>query len=176
MEKELEFYSLFSAQKSKEAVLKSNFSSDFFDVFGDNVNFEIPVKTKIVLGKTMYDKIDFNDGINFVISEQFLKILTKNKLTGWKTYPVEIKNTDKKYYGFQIIGKSGPLKEKKQKGFHIGYEFDKTSWDGNDFFTPEKTHLRFLSEKAKEVLKCKKLTNIEIENIKTIENYSFGEE
>ncbi|GGG46767.1 hypothetical protein [Bizionia arctica] len=176
MEKELEFYSLFSAQKSKEAVLKSNFSSDFFDVFSDKVNFEIPVLTEIVLGKTMYDKIDFNDGINFVISEQFLKILTENKLTGWKTYPVIIKNTDKNYYGFQIIGKSGPLKEKKQKGFHIGYEFNKTSWDGNDFFTPEKTHLRFLSERAKEVLNCEKLTNIEIENIKTIENYSFGEE
>src|SRR5690606_29087516 len=119
---------IFSAQKSKEAVLKSNFSSDFFNVFLNKTDFDIPVKTQIVLGKTMYDKIDFNDGINFVISDHFLKVLSESKLTGWKTYPVEIKNTDKKYYGFQIIGKSGPLKEKK-KGFHIGYEFDKSSWD-----------------------------------------------
>ncbi len=176
MEKEIEFYSLFSAQKSKEAVLKSNFSSDFYDVFLDKVDFEIPVKTKIVLGKTLYDKIDFNDGINFVISQKFLKILTENKLTGWKTYPVEIINTDEKYYGFQIIGKSGPLIKKKQKGFHIGFEFDKTSWEGTDFFTPKNTHLRFLSENAKEILNRENLTNIEIENIKTIENYTIGEE
>ena len=176
MEKELEFYSLFSAQKSKEVILNSNFTSNFFDVFHNKVNFDIPIKTKIVLGKTMYDKIDFNDGINFVISEYFLKVLSKNELTGWKTYPVEIKNINEKYYGFQIIGKSGPLKEKKQKGFHIGYEFDKTSWEKTDFFSPENTHLKFLSKKAKEVLNRENLTNIEIENIKSIENYSIGEE
>ncbi|WP_111685608.1 hypothetical protein [Winogradskyella tangerina] len=172
---EIEFYSLFSAQKSKEAVLKSNFSSNFFDVFHNKSDFKIPVKTKIVLGKKMYDRIDFNDGVNFVISERFLKILQKNELTGWKTYPVEIENTDEKYYGFQIIGKSGPLKKEKQKGFHIGYEFDKKSWDGTDFFSPEKTHLRFLSKKAKEVLIDEKITNIEIENIRDIENYSLGD-
>ena len=123
----------------------------------------------------MYDKNDFNDGVNFVISERFFKILSKNGLTGWKTYPVNIKNTNEKYYGFQITGKSGPLKKEKQKGFHVGYEFDKKSWDGTDFFTPEKTHLGFLSQKAKEILNGEKLTNIEIENIKTIENYSLGE-
>ena len=170
---EKEFYSLMSAQKSQEAVLKSNFSNDFFGVLNNKLEFEIPVKTKIILGKKMYDKNDFNDGINFVISEKFLKILIENDLSGWKTYPVEIKNIKIKFYGFQIIGKSGPLKESEEKGFKIGYEFDKMTWDGSDFFCPKNTHLRFLSEKAQKILNIESLTNVEIENIRNIKTYSL---
>lgn len=171
---EKEFYNLSSGQKSKEAVLKSNFSNDFFGILNNKLNFEIPVKTKIVLGKKMFDRNDFNDGINFVISEKFLKVLIENKLTGWKTYPVEIKNVKEQFYGFQIIGKSGSLKESEESGFKVGYEFEKMTWDGSDFFTPENTHLRFLSEKAKRVLNDNFLTNIEVENIRDVRNYSMG--
>jgi len=163
-----------SGQEKNEAVLLSNFSENFFKVFRNEIEFEIPVKTKIVLGNILYDRLDFNDGVNFVISDRFLNILVENQLTGWKTYPVEIDWIDEKFHGFQITGSSGELIEPKVQGWYTGYKFDYDSWDGTDFFSPADTHLRFISEKAYRLLTNSRISNVQFQNILEIEAYAMG--
>lgn len=77
-----------------------------------------------------------------------------------------------KLYGLQITGRCGKLIEPKEKGFYIGYKFDKDTWDGSDFFCPEGTALIFCTERAKNILVKNKITNIEFEDITTVRAYS----
>lgn len=168
------FFSLYSGQESREIILKSAFKDDFFDVFAGKIEYKEPLKATVKLGSKLYDVLYFDEGVNFVISEKLYQLLIDNKITGWKTYPVNIEGFIETYYGFQIIGRSGELIKPKEEGFYKGYRFDIGTWDGSDFFSPERTHLRFMTLKLKRLLEGNNITNIYIDNIKDIEAYSLG--
>jgi hypothetical protein len=146
------FYSLLSGQKSSEVILCSNFENDFFDVFAGKIRYKEPLKTNVKLGSKLYDILSFDDGVNIAMSEKLYRLLNKNDITGWKSYPIFIKNVTSKYYGLQIVGKSGKLKEPKEQGFYKGYRFETNTWDDSDFFSPDGTHLRFLSQRLRDLL------------------------
>ncbi len=170
-----EFYILLSGQEPYEIVLNSNFEDDFYEVFSGNIFYSKPVETNIKLGKYLYDVLSFDDGVNMAISERLYLLLKENHITGWKTYPLSIENVKDKYYGFQITGRSGGLLEPKEQGFYKGYDFNIDTWDSSDFFSPKDTHLRFITQRLKALLKGNDITNIDINNIKDVEAYSFGE-
>lgn len=169
-----EFYSLQSGQEKSEIILNSNFEDDFYNVFSGNVTYTKPIETSVKSGKYFYDVLSFDDGINMVISKRLYELLKQNNITGWKTYPISIKNIKHKYYGFQITGRSDELIEPKEHGFYKGYNFNMDSWDGSDFFSPRGTHLRFMTPRLRSLLKDNTITNIDIDNIKDIDGYSLG--
>lgn len=170
-----EFYSLQSGNEFKEVILHSTFKDNFFDVFPGKITYSEPINTSIKLGDYIYDILSFDDGVNMVISEKLYQLLNDNNITGWQTYPVNIKDVTETYYGFQITGRSGKLIEPKEPGFYKEVKFDIATWDGSDFFSPERTHLRFMTPKLKKLLEDNNVTNIDIDNIKDIEAYSLGE-
>ncbi len=170
-----DFFSLHSGQKKNEIILHATFTDDSFKVSSGEIEYSKPLFTNIKLGNKLYDVLFFDDGVNMVISERLFRLLKNNNITGWKTYPVSINNVKNKYYGFQIIGKSDKLIEPRDEGFYKGYKFDVNTWDGSDFFSPNDTNLRFITEKLKVLLENNEVTNIDIDNIKDIEAYSFGD-
>lgn len=174
MDSKVEFYSLQSGQEFKEIILKSTFKDDFFDVFAGKREYNETIKTSVKLGSKLYDVLYFDEGVNFVISEKLYQLLKNNNITGWQTYSVNIEGFTEAYYGFQIIGRSGALIVPEKEGFYKGCRFNIDTWDGSDFFSPKGTYLRFITPKLKRLLEANNVTNIEIDNIKDIEAYSFG--
>lgn len=173
--KDMEFYRLGIGQSPHMAVLQSAFEDDFFHVAAGEVSYTQAIKTRVVLGKKLYDIIAFNDGVNAVISDKLFVLLKRNKITGWKTYPVSIKGVEQNYHGFQVIGKSGKLIEPKKQNeddfSYSGLTFDSETWDGSDFFSPAETVARFISPRLRQLLEENKITNIDIENLKEATGY-----
>lgn len=151
---------------------------------GEYNSIEFPVVFKQSRGKRINDIIDTGLVNLYLISSRFKKILIDNELTGWKTYPVII--IDKKdveiagYHGLSITGRSGPifydkssLFEKRRvpngplRQFYKG-EFVE-DWDGSDFFVPDMTIGICVSNKAADVLKKNKITNMHLVNLSEIE-------
>ena len=113
---------------------------------------DFPVIFKQDSGKKIHDILDTGSVCLLLISEKMKDVLEQNNLTGWKTFPVQVfdkkGNEIKRYYGFSVIGKCGPIDytkceivEKRLvptgpiskffKGRYIGLE----TWDGSDFFS-----------------------------------------
>ncbi|MEN3323958.1 hypothetical protein VP395_09485 [Mariniflexile soesokkakense] len=168
------FFCMFSGQESKEIILKSNFNDDFFDVKLGIVDYDHPIKTNVKFGNRFYDVLFFDDGVNIVVSKRLFTLLKTNEITGWKTYPLNIKNVHENYYGFQIVGRCGKLMEPKNEGFYKGYKFDVETWDFSDFFSPKDTSLVFVNQKLKELFVENEITNIHLVNIKDVEAYTDG--
>ena len=135
---------------------------------------QLPFKVKIVKGTKFYDVAYFNDPFNFAISENLKNVLVENEISGWDCYPLEIEGTDKKYYGFTVTGRCGPIKKPSTKGWVKGYEFDLDSWDKSDFFRPDETLHVFFNEKVKLIIEKEKITNFGIVNIADYEWYNLG--
>ncbi|WP_271766762.1 hypothetical protein [Aquimarina algiphila] len=172
--KEIEFYRMYAGNSPYEIILNSTFKDDFFMVSAGEFNYTDPIETRITLGKKTYDILTFNDGANRVISDKLFVLLKRNKITGWKTYPVSIKGVDENYHGFQVTGRCGELIEpenKNEEDSYKGLHFDPDSWDGSDIFFPKGTVLTFLSPRVKELLESNNITNIEIDNIKDCTGY-----
>ncbi len=170
------FYILRSAQKKGAVILEFiDKELDNRDLFSGTLKTNNPYNAKIAMQKHFYDANFFNDGLNIAVSERFIRILNDNNLKGWNTYDLKIMEYEEgHYYGLQIIGKSGELDKPKKKGFYTGYRFDHSTWDGSDFFSPKGTALVFCTEKVKNILIKNKVTNIEFQDITTVEAYSKG--
>lgn len=133
-----------------------------------------PFEMEITEGKKLYDIVGFQDTSNFAISERLYSLLSKHQITGWRGYEIRIKSVHEKYYGFQVTGRCGKLEEPKEAGFYTGYKFNHCTWDKSDFFSPDNTALLFCTKKVEEILKKNRITNIELIDINTIQNYSIG--
>jgi hypothetical protein len=166
------FYSFQWAQEEKEVLIESLSTYDDKDLMLGSLEPINPLEVKISEGKKLYDIVHFQDPFNFSFSEKVHDILTKNGFTGWKSYKIVIKNVDRKYYGFQVTGRSGPLIRPSEPGFVKGYKFAHETWDGSDFFCPMGTLNIFCTEKVKQILTLNKITNLELEDISDIEWYS----
>ena len=126
-------------------------------------------------GKKLADIVRLQDIFNFLISEDLKTDLEKEKLTGWRSYPAQCDGLEKRYFGFQCLGKSGKIISPKSTGFTIGLSFDKRTWDGSDFFLPAESFGILCTEKACRVLEKRKIKNIEIEDIETHRWYGIAE-
>lgn len=163
---------------------KNNIVSGLYD----NINF--PIIFKHTYGNKVGDILDTGSASLFLISDKLKNTLEKNNLTGWKTYPVQIfdKKGDKiqGYHGFSVTGRCGPVDYRKceitekrlapegplikhYKGLYIGLD----KWDGSDFFIPEGTSGIKITQKAMNLLKTNKLTNLNCKNLMDYETPVF---
>jgi hypothetical protein len=124
-------------------------------------------------GRKANDIVRLQDVFNFLISTELRNEMEAANLTGWKTYKIKSKDLDNSYTGFQCTGKCGILDRPKTSGFVTGYNFNIETWNGDDFFIPESTMIILCTEKAMNILGNRKITNIELENIKSTRWYNI---
>lgn len=150
----------------------------------DGISF--PVVFKQEYGKKLQDILDTGWASLYLISDKMKAVLKDNNLTGWKTFAVKVLDKQgqeiKGYHGLSITGRCGKIDYNKSeitekrlvpdgplvkyyKGLHVGLD----KWDGKDFFLPEKYFGIMTTQRAAEVLKKNKLTNIRLENLAEIE-------
>ncbi len=157
---------------------------------GDYSDISFPVIFKQEYGKKLEDVLDTGWASLFLISDKMKAVLEENALTGLKIFAIKL--FDKKgteihgYHGLSISGRCGKIDYSKSeiiekrlvpnaplgkyyKGLHIGLD----TWDGNDFFLPEKYFGIIITSRAAKILKKEKLSNIRIENLADIETSDF---
>lgn len=134
-----------------------------------------PFKMEVSEGKKFFDIIGFQDTSNFAISERLYNLLIDHRITGWKGFEISINNQSEVYYGFQVLGRCGKLIVPKEMGFYTGYQFNYSTWDGLDFFSPDGTMLLFCSDKVRKLFDDNKITNVELVDINLVQAYSVGD-
>jgi hypothetical protein len=147
-------------------------------------NQKHPVRYRVTTGK---DTIDFiGDDLAPLISENAVKVLSKSKLSGWSTYPVEVlkkngRSWPNKYYGMSIKGRAGPIDMKrgvketfKETDGRLtilsmhGLHFDTRSWDGSDFFCLQDSGFILVTKRVVEVLSREKLKGWKFRKLKDV--------
>ena len=122
--------------------------------------------------------------VDHFVSQVFVDVLESNGITGQFTYPVRLFGKDDRelpgYYRLAVTGRSGPLGKSKCRvvrrlradgteivrddgsvsHVRIGWFIDPESWDGRDFFVPEKTHGICLTARANEKLEAARLKGL----------------
>lgn len=169
-----DFYFINWAQKKSEVILQPVDEYDEKKLIVKQFIPQLPFKTRVAKGSKFYDVAYFADPFNFSISEKLNNVLLENGFTGWDTYPIEIEGSDAKYFGFRVLGKSGPIIKPATTGFVKGYHFDVKSWDKSDFFCPEGTLHVFFTGKVKSALDKNKITNLAAVNPDEYEWYNAG--
>ena len=152
-------------------------------LYGEYKKFQFPITFIYDHGNKWYDMIETGSVLLKIISENMKEIFEKENFTGWKTFPIKIFNKKGEeiqgYYGFSVVGKSGPVDyskcqllerphrilagktERICKGFYV--DIDK--WDGSDFFLPEGNSGIIVSKRVAEAIKRNKFTNVELTNL-----------
>ena len=86
------------------------------------------------------------------------------------------------YHGFSVIGRCGPIDDKKAeicerqsvptgpfykvyKGLYVGLD----KWDRSDFFIPNESMFFIVTNKAAEILQKNKVTNLVLKNLSNVE-------
>lgn len=150
----------------------------------EGINFPVVFKQKS--GKKFTDILATGWVNLLLISDKLKNLLIENHLSGWKTYPIILK--DKKenqiegYHGFSVTGISGrksyinsPIIETRYvpEGpivrLYKGATIDLGKWDGSDFFVPEGTVGIVITKKVAEILKKNKISNLSLDNVAEVE-------
>ena len=126
-----------------------------------------PAKLKVKKSQGNHENhfVRLQDPFNFIVSDYARNALNQNKLTGWQTYEIETNDLKGKYVGFQVVGRAGELSKPREKGFYTGINLDLETWDGSDFFVPNKTMMVICTSKAKAVLESMSIGNLSLTNI-----------
>jgi hypothetical protein len=141
-------------------------------------------------GSKLRDVLPTGYGYLLLFSARIISLLSKNNITGWKTFPVEVFSKERKhiegYYGFTVSGRCGPKNNSKSKKIMMpprvpsgpsyetlqGIFFDPLTWDGNDIFIIEDTAIIVVLEKVKILLESNDITNIKFIPLIEYENMS----
>jgi hypothetical protein len=167
-----------------------NEHSEYYDqhmlILGNYSDITFPVVFKQGSGKKLQDMLDTCWPSLYLISDRMKAVLEEEGLTGWKSYPVRVfdKHDDEifGYHGFSVTGRCGMIDYSKSevvmrqfapngpivkyyKGLYVGLD----TWDGSDFFLPEKNLGTVVTKRVVDILKKHKLTNIRFENLADIE-------
>ena len=162
-----------------------NLQLNYLDLIKGNYNkISFPVQFKQEYGTKFKDMLNTGFGSLYLISDKMKAILEQNKLTGWKTFPVEV--FDKRgnkiagYHGFSVIGKCNSTSFDKSEiiekrlvpegptcKYYKGIFIE--GWDGSDFFCPDEEAWIFVTESAAEKLKENKLTNVQLKSLADVE-------
>lgn len=114
-----------------------------------------------------------------LVSEQFITTLLEEKITGWSTYPVRLHVTEgtkelSSYSGLSVTGRAGPIDQSKSRiellpppvpggramYAEIGMYFPPDSWDRRDMFIPDGTLSICVTERVKQAVEKRRLSNI----------------
>jgi hypothetical protein len=180
---------------SKEFYPVDPTKSHLFDehklLLGDYNDISFPVVFKQKYGKKRQDILDTGTASLFLISDKMKVTFEDNKLTGWKAFEVKILNKQGQeiqgYHGLSVTGRCGKINysqseiiEKRlvpegplgkyYRGLYVGLD----KWDGSDFFLPEKNFGTVITNRAADILKNNKFTNIRLENLAEIEIPDFA--
>lgn len=140
-----------------------------------------PVAFRKVSGSRAFDVLGETYGVLMFVSEAFIKALESHRVTGWSTFPVELRTQESKgeltgYRGLAVTGRSGPIDRTRSqiverltrggKGgvlyAEIGLYVDPSAWDGSDLFIPEGSSVICVSEAARRALDDAGLTNVRL--------------
>ncbi|NBX81271.1 MAG: hypothetical protein EBQ94_13025 [Flavobacteriales bacterium] len=118
-------------------------------------------------GKKWFDLVGFaNSHIHFAISSKFKSILETQNVKGWTCFPIEIDESNDKYYVFQFTSMAGEiLNREKLNRYEEKLKFDLNTWDGSGIFTLKGTTIRVCTKDVKEILEKEKITNIEFDEL-----------
>lgn len=154
---------------------------------GEYEGIHFPIIFKQEYGKKLLDVLGTGWANLYLISDRMKDVLEENKLTGWKTFPITVydkkKNEILGYHGFSVTGRCGPIDDTKAKiidkqlivngpilkaykGLYVGLD----KWDSSDFFIPENSRSFIINKKTAEILRDKKMTNIQLTNLSEIES------
>lgn len=100
----------------------------------------------IVKGSRNFDFAYFPDVYNIAHSEGAIEFMESSGLTGFRTFPLEIRDCSWKYFGVQYLGRCGEIFRPKATGYVHGMKFDKSLWDGSDLFVATNMGFVFCSE------------------------------
>ena len=153
---------------------------------GNYTGIESPITFKQAYGKKLTDILDTGWPSLLLISSRMKGILESHNLTGWKTFPLKLYDKNEVevsgYYGFSVTGKCASINYGKSEiiekrlvptgpicKFYKGISIDVDKWDKSDFFAPEGSFSLFVTQKAAEILKKNKITNLRLEAVTEIE-------
>lgn len=168
------FYDIGIKREEEEALIQSFIEYDQVRLKKADFTPTEPFEMEVTEGSKLYDIVGFQDTSNFAISEKLYNLLQEHHITGWRGYEIKIQGVEKKYYGFQVVGRCGKLERPKEAGFYTGLKFDYYSWDKSDFFSPDETVRLFCTQKVRDLLKKNKITNVELSDISKVQAYSIG--
>jgi hypothetical protein len=151
-------------------------------IVGEYSGIKFPIVFKQKYGKKLHDVLDTGFPSFYLISNRFLNILQENKITGWKTFPIIIKDKENievdGYSGFSITGVCGNIDYKKSIQFTKrfvpngpdvkclrGIYPNFSKWDGSDFFIPKDSLYIIVTNRTRLLLKDNKISNIQFTNI-----------
>jgi hypothetical protein len=156
----------FRWEGKKSAIeIKTKIEYERYEILGLNSTLIKNNNFAIGKGKKLFDFIHFMDDMNFAISKRVKELLEANAVTGWKCFPIVIKDLPEEYYAFQNMGCAGRILNLEDINNRVSEnrEFDINTWDGSDIFNLDNTLLNVCTPRVKEILEKAKLTNMMIE-------------
>ncbi len=142
-------------------------------------------------GEILNDVVSLGIGGVFLLSPKALSILEENDIKGWESYQVNLDNVPiaaiKDYMALSIKGECGAIDNNLSKAVtlppvvpngperktFLGMLFNKDSWDGNDFFSPEGTAFVYVTERVKKIFEVNNISNCSFKKITDLENYDL---
>jgi hypothetical protein len=122
------------------------------DVFYGRAIISAPLKMNIVKGRRNSNFAFFPDVHNIALAESVIDFMVKSAFTGFKTFPIEIRDCSWKYFGVQYLGRCGEIFRPNAIGYAHGMKFNKSLWDGSDLFVATNMGFVFCSEKFRTLM------------------------
>jgi len=161
------YYRLTTKDQRAAIRIETTIKYDYEEVFKDPTVLKNGLFI-VYKGTKAMDLVAYCETVNFAVSEKLKTILEGNNVKGWGWYPIEIKNIEGRYFGFQIIGKGGEVTNREKDGcvpMFKPVEWDEAKWDGSDIFSLEGTAIKVCTQKVKDILEKEKITNIEFRSL-----------
>lgn len=160
---------------------------DPFAVLTGEADIREPVILRQESGTVPRDFVGTTHACLFLVSTHVVSSLRSYKVSGWKTYPVEVVLKDgrslKDFHGLVVTGVCGgidnsrstrvwrnpvsPLGERYEAW--MGLYFDPSTWDGSDIFVPKSTGYIFVVEAVKQIFERENITNVRFVPITAVE-------
>lgn len=118
----------------------------------------------IATGKYANDIIQFDDSLSFAISKRLKLLLEDNNVSGWSSFPINIKGLTESYFAFQVVSVAGPiLNLDAVNNYETEFrEFNINTWDGKEIFSLKDTLLNVCTERVRDIFVKENITNIKI--------------
>ena len=155
-------------------------------VYGE-AKVDEPIVFDYYMGKKIYDVIDTDWVSGYLISDRIKTALEENDITGWKTYPVDVRNNKGKpiagYSLLAVTGRSGPIDDTMSEvilkdvpiplggrsNLKRGLYFDLATWDKSDIFIPEGSLSIIVTSRVKDILEDIEATNVRLRKVSEVE-------